>query len=293
MAGLQAEAPPALIERRFQLLALHVLIVTDCPILNRRLDYLVPGVQQDYPMTVEARFEVLRQGTEYLIREDGGVARIEAEATMALSHLYERSYKRAHEALPNSSYFLHAASGRFQGRRFLLMGESGAGKSTLITRLLAEGVVAEGDESVLFDDEAACALPRRFHLKSGGLHHFPWLTDRIDRIPTYDNGDGTAVYAVDPSAWGFAWQIGRGPVDAIYLLEPNHGGQSRVQEIARHRMMQQAMHQLRLIDRANRGCVASLCRHLDRAYCARLTLGSLDSAAESLISNLASLPTAG
>lgn len=293
MAVLQAETPPALIERRFQLLALDVQIVTDCPILGRRLDYLVPGVQQDYPMTAEARFEVLRRGTEYLIREDCGVARIEAEATMALSHLYVRSYERANEALPNSSYFLHAASGRFQERRFLLMGESGAGKSTLITRLLAEGVVAEGDELVLFDDEAACALPRRFHLKSGGLHHFPWLADRIERIPAHDNGDGTAVYAVDPSASGFAWQIGRGPVDAIYLLEPNHGGQSRVQEIARHRMMQQAMHQLRLIDRANRGCIASLCRHLDRAYCARLTLGSLDSAAEVLLSNVAALPTAG
>ena len=293
MAALQAEASASLIERRFQLLALDVQIVTDCPILDRRLDYLVPGVRQDYPMTAAVRFEALRRGTEYLIREDGGVARIESEATMALSRLYVRSYERAHEALPNGSYFLHAASGRFQGRRFLLMGESGAGKSTLMTRLLAEGVVAEGDELVLFDDDAACALPRRFHLKSGGLHHFPWVADRVDRIPAFDNGDGTAVYAVDPSAWGFAWRIGRGPVDAIYLIEPNHGGQSRVQELPRHRMMQLAMQQLRLIDRANRGCIASLCRHMDRAYCARLTLGSLDSAAEVLLSSLTSLPTAG
>jgi hypothetical protein len=293
MAVLQAEAPPVLIESRFQLLALDVQIVTDCPILGRRFDYLVQGVRQDYPITAAVRFEAMRRGTDYLIREDGGASRCEADPLMAFSHLHARAYVRAHEALPRSGYFLHAASGRFQGRRFLLMGESGAGKSTLITRLLTEGVVAEGDELVLFDDEAACALPRRFHLKSAGLHHFAWLADRIDRIPAHDNGDGTAVYSVDPSAWGFAWQIGRGPVDAIYLLEPNHGGQSRVQEIARHRMMQQAMHQLRLIDRANRGCIASLCRHLDRAYCARLTLGSLDSAAEVLLSNLATLPTAG
>ena len=294
MAGIgPAVAGAGLDERRFQLLALDVRIATDCPILQRGLEYLVQDARQDYAATEGVRFEVLRQGGEYRIAEEEAEPRIEADPVMALAYLHRRSYERAYRALPQTGLFLHAACGSFEGRRFLLMGDSGAGKTTLITQLLTSGVLGEGDELALVDDEAVSALPRRFHIKNFGLGHFPWLASEVHRLPSHDNGDGTSIYSFAPSEWGFPWHIRHAGVDAVFFLDPNHGGRSRIQEIPRHRMMQLAVPQLRLLDRANREWIAPLCRHFDRAFCGRLVLGSLDSAADLLLSKLGELPAAG
>jgi len=278
---------------RFQLLALDVRIATDCPILHQKLEYLVQDARQDYPVTDEIRLEVLRHADGYRISESGAEPRAEADSAMALGHLHMRSYERAYKLLPSTGLFLHAACGSYEGRRFLLLGESGAGKTTLITRLLTAGVLGEGDELVLLEGDRLSALPRRFHIKSFGLGHFPWLTEEIHRLPSHDNGNGTFVYAFAPSDWGFPWHIRHAGIDAVFFLDPNHGGQSRILDMPRHRMMQLAVPQLRLIDRANRGWIAALCRQFDRAYCGRLVLGSLDSAADLLLSKLRELPAAG
>jgi hypothetical protein len=280
-------------ERRFQLLALSVRIATDCPILDRKLEYLVQDARQDYPMTDEIRLEAQRHADGYRICEAGREPRIEADSSMALGRLHMRSYARAYETLPSTGLFLHAACGSYEGRRFLLLGDSGAGKTTLITRLLSLGALGEGDELVLLEGDRMSALPRRFHIKSFGLDHFPWLAGDIHRLPSHDNGDGTFVYAFAPSDWGFSWHIRHAGIDAVFFLDPNHGGQSRILDMPRHRMMQLAVPQLRLIDRANRGWIAALCRQFDRAYCGRLVLGNLDSAADLLLSKLRELPTAG
>ena len=169
---------PGPCERRFQLLALDVRIATDCPILDRKLEYLVQDARQDYPVTDEIRLEVLRHADGYRISEPGAEPRIEADSAMALGHLHMRSYERAYKLLPSTGLFLHAACGSYEGRRFLLLGESGAGKTTLITRLLTAGVLGEGDELVLLEGDRLSALPRRFHIKSFGLGHFPWLAER-------------------------------------------------------------------------------------------------------------------
>ena len=58
-------------ERRFQLLALSVRIATDCPILDRKLEYLVQDARQDYPMTDEIRLEAQRHADGYRICEAG------------------------------------------------------------------------------------------------------------------------------------------------------------------------------------------------------------------------------
>ena len=170
-------------ERRFQLLALDVRIATDCPILDRKLEYLVQDARQDYPMTDEIRLEALRHADGYRICEAGGEPRIESDSSMALGRLHIRAYERAYEILPSTGLFLHAACGSYKGRRFLLLGDSGAGKTTLITRLLTAGALGEGDELALLEGDRLSALPRRFHIKSFGLGHFPGLPARSIGYP--------------------------------------------------------------------------------------------------------------
>jgi len=280
-------------ERRFQLLALSVRIATDCPILDGKLEYLAQDACQDYDMTGEIHLHALRQADGYRICEAGTEPRTEADSTMALGRLHFRSYQRAYEMLPRSGLFLHAACGSYEGRRFLLLGESGAGKTTLITRLLGLGALAEGDELALLEGAGVSALPRRFHIKSTGIDHFPWLGNQLHRLPRHDNGDGTSIYAFAPSDWGFPWHIRNAGIDAVLILDPNHGGQSRIREIPHHQMIQYAIAHLRPLDQSQRSWLPALCRHFDRAFCGRLVLGSLDSAASLLISKLSDLPAPG
>jgi len=57
-------------ERRFQVLALEVSIATNCPRLDRQLDYLVQDAAQDFSVSARVRYEAIRQGQEYRICED-------------------------------------------------------------------------------------------------------------------------------------------------------------------------------------------------------------------------------
>lgn len=293
MSDATAAGNAGLGERRFQLLALDVRIATDCPILGRKLEYLAQDARQDYAVTDEIRLEALRHPDGYRICEADGEPRIEVDPAMALGRLHIRSYERAYEILPRAGLFLHAACGSYEGRRFLLLGDSGAGKTTLMLRLLTLGALAEGDELTFLGGNSLSALPRRFHIKSLGLDHFPWLRDQRHRLPFHDNGDSTSIYAFAPSEWGFPWHIRNAGVDAVFFLDPNHGGQSRIREIPRHRMIQHAITRLRPLERAERSWIPALCRQFDRAFCGQLVLGNLDSAADLLLSKLRDLPAAG
>lgn len=276
-----------LVERRFRLLALEVCIATNCPILDRQLDYLVQNAAQDFPLSARVRYEAIRDAERYRILEDGREVRLEYDAVNALNFLHLNCYAKANAALPPGTIFLHAASGRFAERRFLLIGESGVGKTTLIMRLAREGITVEGDELAALTPLGVAALPRRFHVKSASFAELPWLKQESERLPVYDNSDGSFVFAVDPSDLGFAWDIRCGPIDAVFYLESNHGGRPRLETIPHYRMVELAISQTRLTDRRDRRWLGPLCAMLNGATAHKLVVGDLDSTARLLISKLA------
>jgi energy-coupling factor transporter ATP-binding protein EcfA2 len=186
---------------------------------------------------------------------------------------------------------LHAALGRLAGqrgeRRFLLIGDSGTGKTTLILHLAALGVAVEGDEIAVVMPGGVAALPRRFHVKSRSLTELPWLPPGSERQPFYESFPGSYVFAVSPRSLGYDWEIRHGPIDAVFYLDANHGGQPRLEELPRTRMVELAMQQLRLPDSRDRSWLAPFCAALNRATAHRLIVGRLDKTAELLIKKLA------
>ena len=129
-------------------------------------------------------------------------------------------------------------------------------------------------------------MPRRFHIKDAGLPLQPWIAAGDSRLQSYSNGDGSYIHAFAPSDWGYPWHIHNSSVDAVFQLESNHGGQSRIEELPCFRMVERAMAEARVLDRRQHGWIAQLCRRIDEAACFRLVVGGLDNAVALLVSSL-------
>ena len=276
-----------LFEKRFQILPLEVCIATNCPTLDHRLDYLAQDARQDFAVTGRLQVTALLEDKAYRILEEGRELAIRHDPDATLDFLYSHCYERANTKFPAGTVMLHAACGRFAGRRFLLIGDSGAGKTTVILQLAALGVAVEGDEIAVVMPSGIAALPRRFHVKSRSPTELPWLPPGSERQPFYEGTPGSYIFAVSPRALGYDWEIRHGPIDAVFYLEANHGGQPRLEELARTRMVELAMQQLRLPDARDRSWLAPLCAALNHASAYRLIVGRLDKTAEILIRKLA------
>jgi hypothetical protein len=258
-------------------------------LLDRQLDYLVQDARQSIAIAAHVRYQAIREGKIYRILEDGRELGIQHDAVSAMGLLYRSAYARANLSLPAGTVFLHAACGRLGERRFLLIGESGAGKTTLIMHLARLGISVEGDEIVVVMPEGVAASPRRFHVKSESLTELSWPVAGVPRPPFHQNGDGSYIFSVSPSELGFDWEIRCGPVDAVFYLEPNHGGQPRIEALPRYRMVELAIAQTRLPDRKDRSWLGPLCAMLDWASAHTLIVGDLDKTAKLLILKLTEL----
>jgi hypothetical protein len=132
-------------------------------------------------------------------------------------------------------------------------------------------------------------MPRRFHIKEEGLAALPWVAAQAASMPRWQNSDGTATYGFAPSEWGHPWRIRHGKLDAVFFLEPNHGGQSRLLAMPRYEMVRLAIDRLRVLDREQRAWIAEVCRQFDAAACYKLVVGGLDSTIALLLQKLRGL----
>lgn len=239
------------------------------------------------PVSEQLRVEARRHGDVYRISQNGREIGVDYDAGEARARLYRTCYARAADMLPAGTVFLHAASGRHEGCRFLLIGESGAGKTTMMLHLARLGLAVEGDELAVMLPQGVAALPRRFHVKSDSLRQLPWLAGTAKVSPMHDNGDGSYVVAISPRQLGVDWVIAPAPVDAVFYLEANHGGQPRVEVMPRTRMVELAIQQARLMARQDRSWLAPLCALLNRAAAYKLIVGDLDRTAQILLKTLA------
>ncbi|MGN6100205.1 MAG: hypothetical protein ACTHOR_03580 [Devosia sp.] len=157
--------------------------------------------------------------------------RVAGTSSFLLSALHEMlfwDHLQSHGRWP----IIHGATLLVEGRRFLLVGDKGRGKSTLAVYLLTRGHGVEGDEHLAIGEETVVARPRTLRIKAGTFGMIPGLPAAARATPSVETWDGIRVHAVDPSVFGRPWRIAEAPLDAIILIEPNHGGRSVATPVA-------------------------------------------------------------
>jgi len=126
------------------ILGIDIQVVTNCKALARRLQHILVNSDEDVPVSGTVAIEVPKRGGEYVVLEGGEAIVSSPDAEWVTLYLHELINFRVAWHLKDFIK-IHAASGSFRDKRFLLAGDKGAGKTTLITRLLFEGATVYGD----------------------------------------------------------------------------------------------------------------------------------------------------
>ena len=216
----------------------------------------------------------------FLRLELPGGTRLEGDAEHVMSML-QSLFIREMLNVERGGCLVHCATVVHPSRptaRILVVGESGAGKTTLSLRLLDAGYAVEGDEQFIVWPSRAIARPRTLRVKGGSLAHVPRLAAAIAASPRVEFWDGAPLYAVDPAIAGRPWRIAAGVVEDVFFLEPNHGGLSRLKQLAAHEALRRLLAESTLPPGAVGQAVMRLRGILAKARLHALLLGDLDRA---------------
>jgi len=211
----------------------------------------------------------------YRIVQDGKIVREQISTQGVTETLHAELMLLSHAEFPTAP-LIHAASVRRAGRRVLLVGPKGGGKTTLTLRLIREGYEIEGDENVFVTSEGVMPRPRGLRVKESAAALLPELAYTFSGAPYYQVGPNFRVYNLDPRQVGAAfWRIERGPVDAVVLLRPNHGGSSSLRRVSSLALVREVMEECALpaIERA--GAVRAITQVISNARGFDLSLGDL------------------
>ena len=150
---------------------------------------------------------------------------IEGSSQHLISEVYGHIFRDIYQSHPTSP-MIHAATLCIGDKRIAIAGGKGFGKTTLILHLVSRGYRIEGDEHIVLEVASVVARPRTLRVKQGSFDVVHGLPEAIFDQPRLALWDGGYVYAVSPRLFGRPWSITRGQLDALVLLEPNHGGRS-------------------------------------------------------------------
>jgi len=228
---------------------------------------------------------VRRQDGRYRIEEDGAERAVKPTPEAAAVALGRRIHELALAALPEFTK-IHAGCASWRGRQLLAVGPPRSGKTTLMARLLYEGFAVSGDELALVRAGQALAYPRRFGVRPQTLSLVPQMAFLAGKTPS-----GSEAVVVDPAELGFDWTIAPAPVDAVFFLEPNHGGRTHLRPCPQYLMAQRIMSQSTPPDAGRRAWIRDVCGILNPARCYTLRVGDLDVAVGALKEGLKGFPT--
>jgi len=234
-------------------------------------------------MSASYHYEVRLAEDRYVIAENGLDLGYERCPEFVMRVLFRRINGRAMEALADSA-IIHGGCGRHEGRRFLVVGAKFSGKSTTMTRLLFEGVEAQGDEMAILSNGAVTAFPRRFHLREPSLAYLPELDP--GKLPCLIGEHDRRLFAFDPAEAGFDWRIDTGRVEAIFFLEQNHGGQTRLVPCPKVEMVQHVVSQSILPAHARGRWIAEVAAVVDQARTYVLYNGEPSESAAMIVGHL-------
>ncbi len=256
-------------------------IHTESEELARSLDFIIHEADQRLSPTKHASYKFSVRDDKYEIRRDGNLCFSSDNLPSTIFNLQWLIHKEALKDV-TESIRIHAGCGELHGRRFLVAGDKGAGKTTLMVRLLFEGFRALGDELILIRDGKATPFPRRFHIKQDSVKLLPELQELFDLLPYNQTDHGHKMYSFSPQDAGYEWKIDEGDVHSIFYLEPDHGGQSRIEACPKYMMVNRVMPMSFLSDTEDHIKINQLCNMVDQANCYILHVGDLEGAVSAM-----------
>lgn len=201
------------------------------------LDWLPRGAVHDDSPQTECRIDVRRDGPAYLVRIDDGPPHEERNAGVTAEWVYVQLYERALENHGRGAV-LEAACLELDGRRLLVAGALASGRNRLALELLRRGARLESDRLTLVDADGACGVALSFLQDESDREGDPLCRD----LPCIRNSAGDRMLALQPRHAGADWRIRHGPVDAIFSLDHNRGGQTRSAPQRKLEMVEELMH---------------------------------------------------
>ena len=237
--------------------------------------------EQDFPVTNEAGYEFVLNGRTYEIKRDGEVCHASDDISNTVFSLQWLIHLEALRGITDRVR-VHAGCGEWEGKRFIVVGDKGVGKTTLMIRLLYGGFRIVGDELALIKQGRAVPFPRKFHIKEGSMGLLPDMAELFDSLPFNWTTYGQKMYSFTPRDAGCAWKIDEGDIQAVFYLEPNHGGDTRIEECPKYRMVEKIMPMSFLSETADHLKIGELCRMIDSAHCYIIYIGELEGAVSGL-----------
>jgi len=200
---------------RFQVLWHEVHIDVDDEVAAAQVALLEQHAHHTESAVARIALSVRSTDVGYQILDNGDLCATASSPEEMLDVLFGRVYRRATELASLKGWVrIHGAVADVGARRVVVVGAGYAGKTTLSVGLLAEGCRVEVDESFVTRDGNVFGVARRLHVKPGTLELLPtagWLSD----APVFGE---LPMRAVDPTEHGFDWDIGSGPIDALFVL---------------------------------------------------------------------------
>jgi hypothetical protein len=258
---------------RFQALALEVELRSADEEVLAAAEFLRHRARQPQTPAERLTLTVTRRGSTYEIADSDVIDRA-PDAGAVLATVFAIVQARLLSCFPDHA-LARGAVIRSGAARLWLAGPPRCGITSLTLASLYAGAAVEGDAFALLGADGLTALPRRFVLQPGADALVSQV--RLVGLPTAPSGNGV-VWAFDPSEAGFDWEIRRGPIDCCIWVEPNHGGDSRLERVAQTQMLRMLMSRCSPPSGGGRRWIRELVALLDGARCARLQLGRLPDA---------------
>ena len=170
---------------------------------------------------------------------------------------------------------LHAACGAWLGRRLVLAGDQGAGKTTLGLSLLLAGAELFCDDRILLSPKSLQPYPRRFYLKESTLDLLPALRPTLGGRGVFRHPRGPRFYFWDPTDLGRAWRTPADWADAVFYLQPDFGGRSRLEACPKYEMARLLMFQCARRGGDTRDLLRAVTNLVNSCRCYLLTLGEV------------------
>lgn len=218
---------------RFQVLWVSFEIHADDEAVWEQLRFLVQSATQPESPRVTVTYAARRCAQGFEISRGGVAFDVQFDPVGVFNAVSRATHGDVLAALPERAAVLRAMTGRWQGERFIVVGESLWDRSRLALHLLARGAKIEGDELAFLHDGLLTPCPRPLRV-CGPDVPLPDGVPLRDELPFLGIDPATGSWALDLAAAGFEWRIISGPVDRIVLFETNYGGQTRLAPAPAH-----------------------------------------------------------